>query len=180
MVTDDTLRLDIHRQINIIFIQIIDELPRDEEGLVLVNSKNYLTVTNEMSVVEYGLFCRAIYEFISLYIPNDKENPLIKAIKMLPRTFKNLKIISANKQIIEKQHQILSTYFASTSTKNVKNKIFDLKTEIDNIFDDEDNDEELCAELAEAHMNDFDDWMRKNLLNDLCQLSELMEQRRAI
>ncbi len=180
MVIDNTLRLDVHRQINTIFIRIVDELPRSDKGLAIVNNRNYLTITRGMSVVEYGVFCKAIYEFISIYIPNDKENPLIKAIKMLPRTFKNLKIINANKQIVEKQHQILATYFISTSAKNIKNKIFELKSEIDNIFADNDNDEDLCAELADAHLSDFDDWMRRNLLNDLCQLSELMKQRRAM
>ena len=180
MVTDNTLRLEVHQQINNIFIQIVDELPQNDEGLVIVGKRNYLSITNGLSVVEYGLFCKAIYEYISIYIPNDKENPLIKAIKMLPRTFKNLKIINANKQIIEKQHKILTTYFASTSAQNVKNKIFELKTEVDKIFDDEENDEELCRDLTDAHLTDFDDWMRRNLLTDLFQLSELMKQRRAI
>ena len=76
MVTDNTLRLEVHQQINNIFIQIVDELPQNDEGLVIVGKRNYLSITNGLSVVEYGLFCKAIYEYISIYIPNDKENPL--------------------------------------------------------------------------------------------------------
>lgn len=183
MDTERTFILDVNERINKIFINIIDDLPMDSNGKVIICKKNYLSVTDSEAVVEYGAFCKSLYEFVSIYIPSDKENPLIKTIKMLPRTIKNIKIINLNKEIIVLQNHILDKYFLASSKMlpaermNIKEKILEFKDSINEILYDDENDEEMIKYLSEKALSSFDERIRTTLLNDLNRLSELMKRR---
>lgn len=165
-------QIKINYRVNTVFASIIDDLPKSSDGKALVYSKQYLAVTNNNQVINYSEFCRILYCYIQMYIPRGGENPLFKAIKMFPRFVENVRNINNNYTIIELQNDILHTYFLDSGHKNVKEKIAELKSELQTLIDDEE------VELIDSVIDRFEEHMREGLLSDLEELSRLLKQRR--
>lgn len=163
--------LDIDKKINEIFVRIIDDLPRGEDGNALVSSKEYLFATNNNQIVNYAEFYRLIHIVVT-YIPKKDEHPFIKAIGLLPRGIRNLKRIKVNMEIITLQNKILDDYFRNLkSDHNIKNKSIELKEQIIKL--EKENQKEFIDEILYS----FEDRMRNGMLKDLEKLSRLMKGR---
>lgn len=165
-------QMKINYRVNTVFANIIDDLPQNADGKTLVTSKQYLAVTNNNQFINYSEFCRILYSYIQMYIPRSGENPLFKAVKMFPRFIENLRNINNNYTIIELQNTILHKYFLDSGNQNVKEKIAELKSELQTLVD---NDE---VEFIDAAIDNFETRMREGLLSDLEELSMLLKQRR--
>ena len=163
-------QMKINYRVNTVFANIIDDLPRNADGKTLVTSKQYLAETNNNQFINYSEFCRILYCYIQMYIPRRGENPLLKAVKMFPRFIENLRNINNNYTIIELQNTILHTYFLDSGDKNVKEKIAELKSELQTLVD---NDE---VEFIDSVIDRFETRMREGLLSDLEELSRLLNR----
>ena len=105
------------------------------------------------------------------YVPREGENPLMKAIKMLPRTIKNVQRIKQNNDIIEFQKEILDKYFYNSGADNIKEKLVELEENI-NLLIAEDE-----IEILEDVLTRFDDRMHKGMISDLEKLSVMLKNR---
>ena len=119
----------------------------------------------------YDQFYNTVYKYVLEYIPRENENPLIKAIRMMPKAIKNAKRIKNNTEIIKKQNEILDKYFYVSGDNNIKEKLDELKEAIDQLIEDNDLD------IIEGVLKNFDDRMRMGLLKDLEILSQLLTKR---
>lgn len=149
------------------FTRIIRDIPSPE----LNPSINALVVSSQNSLMTYDQFYNTVYKCVLEYIPRENDNPLIKAIRMMPKAIRNTQQIRNNTEIIKKQNEILHKYFYSQEDKNIKNKLSELKEAINQLIEDDDLD------TIESVLKNFDDRMRMGLLKDLEVLSQLLTKR---
>ena len=161
------VRMKVKIRLNDTFIGIIHDIPSPE----LNSNVNVLAVSSLNSLMTYDQFYNTLYKCVLRYIPREKENPLIKAIRMMPQAIRNVQRIRNNTEIIKKQNEILDKYFCVSGGDNIKEKLCELKEEIDQLVEDNDLD------VIESVLRNFDDRMRRGLLNDLDILSQLLNKR---
>ena len=160
-------KVKVNTKISNIFVGIIKDIPSSE----LCSNYRTLTVQKRNSLISYEDFYMIIYKCVLEYVPRKGENLILKIIKKLPTTIKNIQHIIDNKKIIEFQQYILDKYFYDKdSDNNIKKKINELKSNI----------EELIklgeVEHLDIILDHFDDRMRTGLLTDLKKLSSLMNK----
>lgn len=161
------VKMKINRRINDTFLGIIKDLPLSE----FAAEKNTLIVQNKNSLMTYEQFYNYVYRIVLEYVPREGENPLMKAIKMLPRTIKNVQRIKQNNDIIEFQKEILDKYFYNSGADNIKEKLVELEENI-NLLIAEDE-----IEILEDVLTRFDDRMHKGMISDLEKLSVMLKNR---
>ena len=162
------VRLKVKKRLNDLFIGIIQDIPESEFN----PGRNALIVQQQNNIMTYEQFYNVVYRIVLEYIPRDNENPLLRAIKMLPRTMKNIQRINQNKDIIKFQNEILDNYFYDSGNKNIKEKVSELEKEVNKLI------EVNNFEILERVLSNFEDRMRSGLLNDLAVLSQLLDKRK--
>lgn len=162
------VRLKVKKRLNDLFIGIIQDIPESEFN----PGRNALIVQQQNNIMTYEQFYNVVYRIVLEYIPRDNENPLFRAIKMLPRAMKNIQRINQNKDIIKFQNEILDNYFYDSGNKNIKEKVSELEKEVNKLI------EVNNFEILERVLSNFEDRMRSGLLNDLAVLSQLLDKRK--
>jgi len=173
---------EINKRVNEVFAKILDDLPKpkDKNGNASINGEQYLAVTDGSQIVDYAEFYKQLHSAVFMYIPQKGENPIIRFLLVVPRIYKNIKKIKAANEIIEYQKEILAKYFESSSKYNIKNKILELKDELN------DPDIRCDEDLVNKVICDFDSRMRgkvagyPSIMKDLDKLSKLIEEREKI
>lgn len=160
-------RIKVNYRLNDMFVKIIQDIPNSE----LNPRSNTLTLPQKNRLMSYDQFYKRIYMIVLDYIPSENENPLFKAIKMLPRAIKNTRRIKQNIEIIKFQQEILDKYFYTQCDDNIKEKLSELKNAVNQLIDNDD------FEILDDVLSRFDERMRSGLLSDLIHLSQLLEQR---
>ena len=161
------IKLAVRNRLNDTFVRIIQDIPAAE----LKTQNNALLVKQNGNLMTYDQFYSMLYLRVLEYIPGEKENPLFKVIKMLPKTIENIYRIKQNNEIINFQKTILDEYFYTPGDKNIKEKLSELENAIDQLID---NGE---LETLDDVLSRFDERMRSGLLADLERLSQLLNQR---
>ena len=161
------VKMKVKSRLNDTFVGIISDIPSSE----LNPSGNVLIVSSQNSLMTYEQFYNVIYKCVLEYIPRENENPLIKAIRMLPKAITNVQRIKNNNEIIKKQNEILDKYFYTSGDNNIKEKLQELERDIDQLIEDKDLD------ILERVLLNFDDRIRSGLLTDLEILSQLLAKR---
>ena len=132
---------------------------------------NALIVQQKNNLISYEQFYNIIYRRVLEYIPAENENPLLKAIMMLPRAIKNVRRIKQNNEIIKLQQEILDKYFYCAGDENIKTKLLELENEIDTLIAKNE------LEILDLVLSRFDERMRSGVLEDLKRLSQLLDKR---
>lgn len=160
--------MKVNREINNIFVGIIKDVPAP----IVKLPKDALVPYNKNGTVLYDQFYNDLYRIVLAYVPRGNENPIKKAIIMLPRAISNAKRVKDNSEIISKQNEILDKYFYLSGNENIKEKLEELKGVLDELMDSGD------IEILETVLSRFDDRIRRGLLVDLDTLSKMLEERR--
>ena len=158
-------------RVNRLFGKILDELPKPENTLMVINSDSYLSTTQNGQIINYDSFYKIVYNCVQAYIPSENENILTKVIKNIPRTIRNIKRIEDNREILEFQNKILEKYFYDGGEYNLKNKILDLKQIIDEATD------YGKLDLVDNFLCDFEMRMQQDLGEDLQKLQRMLKKR---
>lgn len=162
------VRLKVHSRLNDTFVGIIQDIPSAD----LKIGNNALIVRQKNNLMSFEQFYNIIYRIVSEYVPTENEDPILKAIKMLPKALQNACRIKQNYEIKKLQKKILNEYFYRAGNNNIKTKLSELETGID-ILIEENNLKDLDETLSR-----FDERMRNGLLKDLNHLSQLLEKRK--
>lgn len=176
--TNNILKMKVNANINNVFAGMIDDLPKSSNQLVEISGKTYLATTQNGRIVNYENFYKLIYNYISEYIPQNKEGILINVIKRMPQTIKNLRRIEANNEILRFQKEILTKYFYESGNKyNVKEKIQELRDNINELIESD------GWEYIGGILSNFEQRMRnedpenEGIISALNRLSKMLEER---
>lgn len=88
--------MKVNREINNIFVGIIKDVPAP----IVKLPKDALVPYNKNGTVLYDQFYNDLYRIVLAYVPRGNENPIKKAIIMLPRAISNAKRVKDNSEII--------------------------------------------------------------------------------
>lgn len=161
------IRMKVNLRVSELFTNIISDIPYPyfkSGGTTLISYK-------KNTLILYEEFYDIVYRCVLEYVPKESENPLVKAIKQLPRAFKNVKRIQENKKIIEFQQSILDKYFYTHGEMNIRDKIDELKLQVEELI------EQGELEYLDSILERFEERMRSDFLNDMKILSHLLEKR---
>lgn len=162
------VNLKAKSRLNDIFVGII----KDIHDLGFNSRSNDLVKQQKNSLITCEQFYNIIYIIVLEYIPKNSEQPLRKAIRMLPKAIKNIHRIKQNNEIIKFQKEILDKYFYTSGCNNIKKKLSELENEVNKLINDDD------LEILEDVLLGFDKRIHLGLLNDLERLSRLLDERR--
>lgn len=163
--TKSIFSMKVNSKLDNMFRGIIEDIP------TLENSGSELALIQKGELISYEGFYNILYKCVLEYIPKKNENPLIKAIVMLPRAIKNVKRIAANSEIIEFQRKILNDYFYMPGKKNIKEKVNELKNAIDELIEVGD------YQILEDVLENFENRIRNDFLKDMEKLADLLKKR---
>ena len=160
------IKMKVNKKISNIFHVIISDIPYPS----FRNSPITLVAHNHTALISCEDFFVILFRCVSEYVPRNNEHPLLLAVKKLPNGIRNVKKIKANSQIINLQKEILDKYFYLPGDHNLKNKIAELKENIDQQI------ESGNMEIIDRILIRFEDRMRSTFLSDMTKLSQLMEK----
>lgn len=161
-----TFDKEVNSKLNDMFHRIIEDIPA-----ACKNQSTEIALVKKGDIISYEKFCVILYKSVLDYIPEEGENPLVKAIAMLPRFVTNVKRIKANKEIKKLQKIILNKYFYLPGDDNIKSKVKELKSQIGDLEEDD-------YQILDNIMERFEDRIRTGFLTDMSELARLMEKRK--
>lgn len=163
---DRFLKRKVRVKLNNTFCRIVNDIPSlGSQGQIVVIRKGEIITCDQF----YNILLRCVIE----YIPHNGENFLIKAITKLPRLISNIKEIKQNHEIIILQESILNKYFYLPGNDNIKEKIVELKKEIDFLIADE---PDLFVDVVDRILDNFEARMKDGIVKDIKNLYSLINQ----
>jgi hypothetical protein len=159
--------MKINLKLNSTFHGILEDMPAVSIG----NNTNAEIALVKNEVLTYESFYNTLYTCVLQYVPSENENVLQKAISMLPRVIRNVKRLKTNKNIICLQNEILNKYFYESGDYNIKEKLVELKEQLEQLVIDKD------YECIDSVLQRFDIFMREKFLSDINDLSKMIDDR---
>lgn len=164
---DIFIKMKVNSKVSAVFTNIISDIPYPSfrtGGTALIKQA-------QNTIISYEDFYNIVYKCVLEYIPKKDENLLVKIIVKFPKAIKNVQRINENSEIIKLQHDILNKYFYNHGDMNLRDKINELKIQVNELIELGD------LEYLETILDRFEERMRNSFLCDMKKLSQLLENR---